>query len=400
VSSTGNAAHYNPTAKALHWLVAGMIVVQFVLAKLAELAGDDGHAMRELALLANHKSVGITILVLAVVRIAWRLMNPPPALPVTMPKWQVNASQASHWSLYFLLFAMPITGWLMSSASAYSVSWFNLFQLPDFVAPSEGLKEIFEETHETLAKVLILVASIHVIAAIKHAMIDKDGMLQRIISAISLAVFVAVIAIGTIWLGNAGKGSGLPSEDAQSRTHEDEAGRLTNVDAGIELPLWQIDYAASHIIFSGSQSGAEFEGVWQSWSADMHFAADQIDKSSFTVTVDTTSAATQDVDRDTTLADPDWFDSANFPEAYFRTGHFSDPGDGTYVADGQLTIKGVASPVQLAFRVAIQDGKQVLTGSAQLDRLALGVGTGEWLDTIWVGQDVTVQVRVEATLPR
>jgi cytochrome b561 len=143
-----NGSHYTPTAKLLHWLVAGMIVVQFVLAQLADNAPSD---LRELALLANHKSVGITILVVAMVRVAWRLLHTPPALPATMPRWQVTASAISHWSLYALLFAVPVTGWLMSSASAYSVSWFNLFQLPDFVSPNPDLKDVFEEIHEIVA---------------------------------------------------------------------------------------------------------------------------------------------------------------------------------------------------------------------------------------------------------
>jgi len=173
--------HYTPVAKLLHWLVAGMIVLQFVLAKLADIASDDGSTVRELALLANHMSVGITILVLAVMRLAWRQKNQPPALPDTMPQWQVTASQLSHWSMYALLFALPITGWLMLSASANSASWFNLFQLPDLVAPNPEAKAVFEETHETLGKLLILVASLHIGAAMKHALIDKDGVLQRML---------------------------------------------------------------------------------------------------------------------------------------------------------------------------------------------------------------------------
>jgi len=173
--------HYSPVAKLLHWLVAGLIVLQFILAKMAGIASEAGNAVRELALLANHMSVGITILVLAVLRLAWRQKNQPPALPSAMPQWQVTASHLSHWSMYALLFALPITGWLMSSASAYSVSWFNLFQLPNLVAPNPDAKAIFEETHETLGMLLLLVASLHIGAAMKHALFDKDGVLQRML---------------------------------------------------------------------------------------------------------------------------------------------------------------------------------------------------------------------------
>ena len=390
--------HYTPTAKLLHWLVAGMVVVQFVLAKLADLAGDADSAVRELALLANHKSVGITILAFVIVRLVWRRMNPPPALPATMPKWQLTASHVSHWSLYILLIAMPVTGWLMSSASAYSVSWFNLFQLPDFVASDPALKDVFKDAHELVGKLLVLVAIIHVIAAVKHALIDKDGVLQRMISAISTVAFVAVIVVGTAWLGGAGKSGGDSAVANQSVVQTGADTAAETVATASDLPAWQIDYTASYISFVGDQAGADFEGVWESWSAEIKFSAEQFGASTFDVAVDATSAETQDDERDLTLADPEWFDTSNFPEAYFRASNFSLSEGGGYVVDGQLIIKSVASPVQLLFTVESDGDSRVLAGTARLDRLELGVGTGEWEDTDWVGKDVAVNVYVEATV--
>ena len=388
-----SSSHYDATARLLHWLVAGMIVVQFILAQLAKNAPSD---LRELALLANHKSVGVTILAIAVVRIAWRLRHVPPRPPATMARWQVTASAVSHWSLYALLFAVPISGWLMSSASAYSVSWFDLFQLPDFVAPNPELKEVFEETHEILAKLLLVIASIHVAAALKHALIDKDDVLRRMLSTVSLAAFVIVAAFGTAWLGSAGgshstKPALAPAASSGAAASSDEV-------AGSELPVWQIDYAQSHIRFTGDQAGAAFEGVWRSWTASLQFSPEDITNSMFSVSVDTSSADTQDQDRDSTLTDSEWFDAMKFPEAHFRASRFSSSGDGGYVADGELIIKNISSPVQLIFDVAVEGNQRVLIASAQLDRLALGIGTGEWEDTEWVGKDVTVDVQVIATV--
>lgn len=204
MSTNSNTIDYDATAKMLHWLIAGLVIVQFILAKMADLAGDVDNTVRELALLANHRSVGITILALIVVRLVWRIKNAPPALPATMPQWQVTASHASHWSLYVLLFAMPISGWLMSSASTQSVIWFNLFQLPDFVAQNPELEDTFEEIHEFIGKLLILVATIHIMAALKHAFINKDGVLQRMVSIASIVAFATVIILGAAWLGGAG----------------------------------------------------------------------------------------------------------------------------------------------------------------------------------------------------
>jgi len=174
---------YTSTAKMLHWLVAGLVVVQFVLANLAERAEDADDAVRELALFANHRSVGITILALVIIRLLWRWRNPAPRLPETMPRWQLTASKISHWSLYGILLVMPISGWLMSSAAEVSVSWFNVVQLPDFVAPNHDLHEIFEEIHELLATLLFVIASLHILAALKHGLFDKDGVLQRMLPA-------------------------------------------------------------------------------------------------------------------------------------------------------------------------------------------------------------------------
>ncbi len=388
-----SSSHYNSTARLLHWLVAGMIVVQFILAQFAENASSDLH---ELALLANHKSVGITILAIAVVRIAWRLSHPPPPPPATMARWQVTASAVSHWSLYTLLFAIPISGWLMSSASAYSVSWFSLFQLPDFVAPNPELKEAFEETHEILAKLLLVIASVHVAASLKHALIDKDDVLHRMLSTASLALFAIVATFGTAWLGSAGESPA--SNPATMPASSSGAAAMPGEATSSDLPAWQIDYTQSYIRFTGDQAGAAFEGVWESWNASLQFSPEHVAAGVFDVTVATSSGNTQDADRDSTLSDPEWFDTMNFPEAYFRTSRFLIPDDGGYIANGELIIKNLSSPAELVFDVEVDGNKRVLTGSMQLDRLALRVGTGEWEDTEWVGKDVTVDVQVIATV--
>jgi cytochrome b561 len=131
-------------------------------------------------MMSRHKSVGITILGIAVIRLAWRWIDRPPALP-PMPRWQELAARLNHWALYALLFALPLTGWLMSSAANRPVSWFGLVQLPDFIAPDEGLEEALEETHETLVNVLFALAGLHVAAALKHQFVDRNGLLFRML---------------------------------------------------------------------------------------------------------------------------------------------------------------------------------------------------------------------------
>jgi cytochrome b561 len=408
---------YTSTARILHWLVAGLIVLQFILANLAERADDAGLAVRQLALLANHKSVGISILALAIFRLAWRLLVSPPELPKTVAHWQLRASQLSHWLLYGLIFLLPISGWLMSSASAYSVSWFNLVPLPDFVAADPELKELFRGIHELLGKALFIIASVHILAALKHQFIDRDGVLTRMSSPLNLGLFVLVIAVGAWTLGRVATSPvsdevAEPAIIAEPAPYESaspaavEPGTtLAPVEVVVEpvlppadLSTWRIDHADSYIQFTGDQAGAEFDGVWPSWSAQLRFAGDRLEDSSFDVSIRTAEVSTGDVDRDTTLADPEWFDVANFPEAHYRASRFTQLADGSFAANGELIIKGVATPVLLNFSVAANGDERVLAGSAELLRLELGLGTGEWEDTTWVGNEVRVNVRVHASV--
>lgn len=165
-------------AQLFHWTVVVLIVTQFVLAQRAD-SLPRGSAL--LATLALHKSIGITILALAILRLVWRWMNPVPPMPSTAPRWQQIAARLSHIALYGLLILMPLFGWLMSSARNFPVSWFGWFTLPDFIEPNKQAYEFFHEGHEFLATVLAVLALIHIAAALKHHFIDKDDVLMRML---------------------------------------------------------------------------------------------------------------------------------------------------------------------------------------------------------------------------
>ncbi len=172
-----SAVRYGFVAQSLHWVIVGLLIVQVTLGKVAD---DLPLGLDKLAMLARHKSVGITILALAVIRLTWRLIDRLPA-PMPMPNWQLLASRLTHAAFYVLLFALPISGWLMSSAANYPVSWFGLAQLPDLVAPDREFKHLLEEVHETLVNVLIALTILHIVAALKHQFIDRDGLLRRML---------------------------------------------------------------------------------------------------------------------------------------------------------------------------------------------------------------------------
>lgn len=172
-----SSVRYGWVAQVLHWGIVALLVVQVTLGKLADSLPV---GLERLIMMSRHKSFGITILGLAAIRLAWRLFDRPPP-PPAMPRWQEIAARLNHWGLYLILFALPLTGWLMSSAANRPASWFGLVQLPDFIAPDEGLEEIFEETHELLVNVLFALAGLHVAAALKHQFVDRDGLLLRML---------------------------------------------------------------------------------------------------------------------------------------------------------------------------------------------------------------------------
>lgn len=175
------APTYTPVARLLHWVIAALIVVQFVLANLAE---DNPSKLQQLSLLARHKSFGMTILMLVIIRLAWRLFHPAPELPASMKPWERRLARLTHGAFYFLLFAMPLAGWLMSSARNISVSWFDLFTWPDLIPVNKAAFKFFDTAHTVMAKVLFVLAILHILAALKHYFIDKDDVLQRMLPSL------------------------------------------------------------------------------------------------------------------------------------------------------------------------------------------------------------------------
>jgi cytochrome b561 len=153
-------------------------VTQFILAYLAD---DLPLGIHKLALLARHKSFGMTVLMLAILRLLWRLKNPPPALPPGMTPLERSLARATHIAFYVLLFAMPLTGWLMSSAKNYSVSWFGVFTWPNLIAKNETAFNLLRSTHHLLSYALFAIAVLHVLAALKHHFWDKDPVLLRML---------------------------------------------------------------------------------------------------------------------------------------------------------------------------------------------------------------------------
>jgi polyisoprenoid-binding protein YceI len=161
-------------------------------------------------------------------------------------------------------------------------------------------------------------------------------------------------------------------------------------------PLWTVDKAASHLAFNSSVSGATFTGVFKSWDAVIHFDPKDLAHSDVTATIDIASASTGNGDRDAELPDQDWFWTSHFPKATFVAHDFQPGGPGRYLAPGVLTIRGVAKPLTLPFTLVITGASARMGATVQLNRLAFGLGQGEWKATDTVPAGVTVNIQLTA----
>ena len=282
----------------------------------------------------------------------------------------------------------------MSSATAYSVSWFNVFVFPDLVGADKGLAGVLHEAHEISTKLLFIVVVLHVLAAFKHHYIDKDEILLRMANKTNWLIFIASAVLVTVLLGqpvSKAKQATRIQPPSTSTIGNSEQARPSNIS---DLSAWDIDYQDSHIKFSGDQAGAPFEGRWQGWQAEIKFDPERLHDSFFDVTIQVASVSSDDQERDQTIVDPDFFDVASYAQVRFIAEGFVLNQEGGYETQGQLTMKGLTKAAKFVFTIEEADGQQVLIGTSKLDRLAWNIGTGDWADTTWVGQEVVVNVKV------
>jgi cytochrome b561 len=172
-----DARQWGSVAKFFHWTIVLLILAQGAL----------GLVMVELPKRPDvipvydfHKSLGLTVLALALLRLAWRALDPRPADPPGMPRWQARAARAGHAVLYALLFAVPLSGWWFDSVAALRpLYWFGLIEIPHLGGANPALKEFAAETHETLFWVLVAVAAGHAAVALVHHFHQRDEVLRR-----------------------------------------------------------------------------------------------------------------------------------------------------------------------------------------------------------------------------
>lgn len=441
---SGAQNRYTAVAIGLHWAIAlgiiGMIAFGWILGNM-----NYGPGSPKTALVQLHKATGITILLLSIARVVWRLMNPPPAEPA-MPKWQSTLATAVHIGLYVLIIAMPLTGWIMASAStAHETRFFGTLEvsLPGFsgmpLDQRTGIEETFHGIHEKLAWVIVALLGLHVAGALKHQFVDKDGLMARMAPGIfgrtagpvdnghgafwafGAAVLVFAAVAGSQLISSTGPvAPTAPATVATAGTPPPAAADPNAPPVGADptipgneparfsknspAPAWTVDAAQSSIKFTGAYMGRAFTGKFPKFDATIQFDPAKPEDARIRVVVPIAGIDAGDPYFTENVTQGDWLDARNNPEAVFEVnqGVFKDS-ETQYEATGILTLKGQKIPVRLPFKLEINGANAKMHGEVTLQRLAAGIGKGTLAkkpasgDDEWVDDDIKVIVDVVAT---
>lgn len=379
-----------------------------------------------------HKSLGLTVLLLSLLRLAWRFLYPPPPLPPQMAPWETALAAVTHWLFYGLMIAMPLSGWLYVSLqwrgdAPFNIPtlWFGLFEVPHLFGLSAADSALREQAaalafsvHGAMALGLVLLLALHVGAALKHHLVDRDGVLARMLpwlaappqptaavtsqaattrtptvrgmaaAAITLLVALLFIVYATT--------SRLVPEEASPVTGKARVLQDLVSESGTQAIQSPVDFDNSHILFSGVHAGRDFNGRFGDWQAAIHFDAEAPQESFVAAAVATDSATTGVPLHDRSLPQSEWFDAARHPLATWRSTRIEPLGDDRYAIEGVLSIKG--NSVELAPLVLTIDGATLrIEGTVELDRAAVDMGMESDPEGQYVSRSIGIRIEVRAT---
>ena len=173
-----NADRWGPVSQLLHWTIVALILAMAYLGLTMTDLPNGPHKIHTYAL---HKSIGLTILALVSLRVLWRLYAGAPPPVAGTPRWQERIASSTHFALYGLLFAMPLSGWVVNSAAGFPLQWFGLFNLPRLTARDVHVHALAVDVHETLFWCLVALVAAHAGAALYHHLVQRDDTLARML---------------------------------------------------------------------------------------------------------------------------------------------------------------------------------------------------------------------------
>jgi cytochrome b561 len=174
-------SRYGVVSKLLHWGIALLILVQFYLVYWKNWVLPDKSSIANFYINGLHKPIGMVVLLLAIFAVTWHVNSRKPGYPLHMPKWEKHSAIFVQSVLYLTLFAMPISGLIMSTAAGHPPSFFGLFQFPQFISKNETIARFFFDIHQITSYIIIALVITHIAAALKHHFIDHDDILKRML---------------------------------------------------------------------------------------------------------------------------------------------------------------------------------------------------------------------------
>lgn len=412
------AKRYSYTAIALHWLLALLLAFQISLGWALE-----GHNSPELfARFQLHKSIGITILLLSLVRLAVRVFTPrPPASDG--PAWTRALASTVHWLFYLVMILGPVTGWLIVSTARVQVPTLLYGIVPwPHLPVGRSWHDPAESLHGAMAWLAIGLFLLHIAGALRHQWLLGKPELQRMIpfargkavgaAIAALALIFAAMAVGKAVHADKPRAIAEKTDTraaapvaAPTAVEEDEKAKETE-DPETEpeneaqpLADWTVS-SGGKLGFTARWNGEAINGSFGRWDAEIRFSPDDLAASRIKVGVDLASADTGDAQRDDSLRGSDFFDSGAHPKAVFTARDIRHLGGDRYEARGTLDLRGVRKPATIGFTLRIDGDKARVTGNARVDRTAFGVGQGEWASTDAIAASVNIDFSFGATRPK
>ena len=407
-------ARYHGAAILLHWLLAGLLVYQFALGlRLDTVSGAAKFTAFQL-----HKSIGITILLLSVARLALRLTLRRPA--EVGEGLQKLAARLVHWAFYAIMLLAPLSGWIIVSTAKIKVPTmlFGVVPWPHLPLPA-ALNQPAVLAHTVLVWSLPALIALHVGAVLYHLR-KRDEVPGRMFPT-SVIGGTGVVGGLALLASAAGLGIGGPIPDLWSRPSAPSAEPVASAEplaepttepeatsaapepsetaAGAEVAVscdWTVQ-SGSRLSFTAHYGGEPVNGTFRKWQAKIKFCADDLPHASINASINLASSVTGDADRDENLRGVSFFDAARFAQSRFTATGFKLLGPGRYAASGTLSLHGVNRPVRVVFTLVQSGAGATAQGSASLSRLAFGVGSDEWAATDQIPDAVAVQFTIRAT---
>ena len=364
----------------LHWLMAVLIIGMLAVGKY--MTGLDQSDPVRFVLTQWHKSFGILILVLAVIRLIWRFIHTPPPLEIEQPLLEIWAARTVHFALYFLMIALPVTGWIMVSVSPLDISTilFDTLYLPHLpyfndLPKTEALAGIFLSAHDIAGNILILLLLGHLGAVVKHHVFHNTPVLKRMAPksedqtwATGLPGFVLVSAVLV----------------AAFFVYANNVNRSVPLVAG-----------ASQVSFEFLLSGEKTQGIFTESTVQLDFNQDRPEAGSLNAMVDLSSVDTGNSQIDSTLMQPDWFDIKLYPDAKFVSQSIEIVTQNELKVTGELTLKEKTQVVEFPMVIVESESSKKAMGEFAVDRLTFDMGLESQADDETVGYDVLIQFEFE-----